>query len=262
MRILLASLMTSLVLFSAQNYAIEQRVLTAKSPAHRAVLFELYTSEGCSSCPPADKWLSSLKHEGVSGQQLIPLAFHVTYWDYIGWQDRFASERHDERQRRIAGNNRQSTIYTPQFVLNGDDYRAYNQFAQNLGHIIAQTASVDLKLTARVNSAENVDVEVEADISRSKIKDVAIYLAVFENDLSSQVEDGENEGESLHHDFVVRQLYGPYIRSMPEGRASIQQDVTFEPDWKNQDIGLVAFAQNPHTGEVLQAVYLDLDGQD
>ena len=72
--------------------SIENTVKVAKSPDNRVVLLELYTSEGCSSCPPADRFLSELKDAGISDQQLIPMAFHVTYWDYIGWKDRFAKK--------------------------------------------------------------------------------------------------------------------------------------------------------------------------
>ena len=78
----------------------DNQILTAVSPEHRVSLLELYTSEGCSSCPPADKFLSNLQRAGVSSKQLIPLAFHVTYWDYIGWKDPYASPKHDGRQRK------------------------------------------------------------------------------------------------------------------------------------------------------------------
>ena len=171
-------------------HAESNGVITAQSPKNRVVLLELYTSEGCSSCPPAEKWLSSLKDSGVSSQQLIPLAFHVTYWDYIGWQDQFASERHDQRQRRTARYNSQRTIYTPQFVLGGNDYRTYNRFTSDVREIVSQESPVDLKLSAKKADASKVDVELVADVGRSDVKDVALYIAVYENDLSVDVEYG------------------------------------------------------------------------
>jgi hypothetical protein len=119
--LLLASfiLPLSFQLQAADTVTAKEDLNTARSPHNRVALLELYTSEGCSSCPPADRFLSSLKTAGITDKQLIPVAFHVTYWDYIGWQDRFAKKQHDERQRELAHKNRQTTVYTPQFVLAG-----------------------------------------------------------------------------------------------------------------------------------------------
>ena len=119
-----------------------------QSPENRVVLLELYTSEGCSSCPPADYFLSALKHAGISSKQLIPLAFHVTYWDYIGWHDRFADKAFDERQRVHARRNKQGTIYTPQFMMSGEDYRRYASFDNDIAKAGRQPASVDLELSS------------------------------------------------------------------------------------------------------------------
>ena len=94
----------------------------AESQAMLTPVIELYTSEGCSSCPPADRWLSTLKQDGASGS-LVVQAFHVGYWDNLGWVDRFADPAHTERQRQIAASNRLSSIYTPQLVRNGRDWR-------------------------------------------------------------------------------------------------------------------------------------------
>ena len=94
----------------------------AESPATLTPVIELYTSEGCSSCPPADRWLSGLKASAASGKAVVQ-AFHVGYWDYIGWADRFATPAHTERQKQIASNNRLNNIYTPQLVRNGLDWQ-------------------------------------------------------------------------------------------------------------------------------------------
>ena len=124
----------------------DEKILTAKSPEHRVSLLELYTSEGCSSCPPADRFLSGLEKSGLTNKQLIPLAFHVTYWDYIGWKDPFAAIINDDRQRAIAKVNRSRSIYTPQFVFNGADYRQRNSLNENIQKINQQKAAVDLVL--------------------------------------------------------------------------------------------------------------------
>src|SRR5215218_3837153 len=96
---------------------------TATSARHRVPLLELYTSEGCDSCPPADRWISSLASRGYGSDRVVVLAFHVDYWDRLGWPDRFAQTRFTERQRAINDRNRSRVIYTPQLVLNGKDYR-------------------------------------------------------------------------------------------------------------------------------------------
>lgn len=258
MKILITQCLSLCILFSLTSHAENDAVVTAQSPENRVALLELYTSEGCSSCPPAEQWLSNLKKSGISNQQLIPLAFHVTYWDYIGWRDRFASDIYDQRQRGIARYNTQKTIYTPQFVLSGDDYRTYNQFNSDVHKIVSQNSVVDLKLSARKVDDMNIDVELYVDVTRSDVKDVALFITIYEDDLNSNVEDGENEGELLHHDYVVRQLYGPFIQSGSDARISLKQSVTIDKKWKPKDLHLVAFAQNPHTGEVMQAVRLML----
>lgn len=250
--LLVISLLLSVqVVSAAQEYRVS-------SPSHRVAVLELYTSEGCSSCPPADAWLSKLKHTNVAVTDIVPLAFHVTYWDYIGWRDRYADSRYDDRQREIGRFNSSRTIYTPQFVLNGADYRRHSRFDSDLDNIGAQKALVDIELSAIEKTSTQLDVELVANIARSPVKDVALYLAVYENNLASDVSAGENEGETLKHDFVVRKLYGPFIQRQPQNRQRYMQTLEFGDDWKRMDLNLAVFAQNPHTGEVLQAVRLEL----
>lgn len=246
--------------------AVIDDVKTAASPDNRVVLLELYTSEGCSSCPPADRFLSDLKAAGICDQQLIPLAFHVTYWDYIGWKDQFANKQYDERQRELAHKKNKSTVYTPQFVMSGDDYRSHATFSEDVNKLAKQKSTVDLVLTAHAlpgqgnidkQKADKLQLSLKTDISASKIKDVGFYLVIIENNLASDVNDGENEGEKLHHDYVVRQFLGPFFQSKPENQRSREQTVVLQPEWKKDDLSIVAFAENPHTGEVLQAVRID-----
>jgi hypothetical protein len=245
---------------AADIIAARADIKTAKSPVNRVALLELYTSEGCSSCPPADRFLSSLKAAGTGDKKLIPLAFHVTYWDYIGWQDRFAKKQYDEHQRELARKNRQTSVYTPQFVLAGEDYRSYASFSEDVNRLTAEKATVDLVLTVKdkpgSDGVDRLQLSLESDISASAIEDIGIYLAVTENNLVSDVKDGENEGERLQHDYVVRQFSGPFFQSKPENRMKMEQTFVLGNDMKREDLSIVAFAENPHTGEVLQAVRL------
>lgn len=256
-----------LVLFSlpitvqaADTILETKQVNTAKSPLNRVVLLELYTSEGCSSCPPADHFISSLKTAGISDKQLIPVAFHVTYWDYIGWKDRFAKKQFDERQRELANKNRKATVYTPQFVLSGEDYRSYATFSEDVNKLAAEKATVALELTTQAlpdrHSADRLLLNLKTDISASDVSDIGFYLLVLEDNLASDVNDGENNGEKLHHDYVVRHFLGPYYQSKPENLSSREQTIVLQSEWKREDLSVVDFAENPQTGEVLQAVRL------
>src|SRR3954471_24065910 len=118
-----AILTTACAVFaSAGAIAGTNAMCQAKSPATLTPVVEVYTSEGCSSCPPADKWLAKLKDDAAKGR-VVAEGFHVGYWDYIGWVDRFASPAYTDRQRQLASWNRLSSIYTPQIVRNGQDWR-------------------------------------------------------------------------------------------------------------------------------------------
>jgi len=232
-------------------------IKVVKSPVNRVAVLELYTSEGCSSCPPADRFLSNLKKTGVSSKQIIPLAFHVTYWDYIGWQDRFARKQYDQRQRDMARKQRSNTVYTPQFLLSGDDHRRYLSFNKDVNKIVMEKSLVDIELSLQ-------DLPAKTDVSRlllnlksnSSEKNLGFYFAVVENNLSSDVEAGENNGERLHHDYVVRMLYGPFHRGSADKHDEIEQTIALDLEWAKSNLSFVAFAENLQTGEVLQAVSL------
>jgi hypothetical protein len=101
--------------------------VTFTSPVQQSTLLELYTSEGCSSCPPADRWLSTLKDDPGLWKEIIPVAFHVDYWDYLGWKDAFSKAEYTQRQRNYARWNNLRTIYTPGFLQNGKELRGWNR---------------------------------------------------------------------------------------------------------------------------------------
>jgi hypothetical protein len=163
----------------------------ASSGASLTPVIELYTSEGCSSCPPADQWLSTLK-----GKPVVAQAFHVAYWDYIGWKDRFAQPVFSARQKDIAAQNRQSGIYTPQLVRNGRDWHDYQQITEP-----QQVAKARISLQ-RVGDTDAFEARVEPLDAQTPW---TAYWTVTEDGHSSRVKAGENAGEYLKHDFVVRQ---------------------------------------------------------
>ena len=227
--------------------AVAAAACRADTGAARNVLLELYTSEGCDSCPPADRRLSGYKDTGAYAGRLVPLAFHVDYWDRLGWADRFASPQYTQRQYAMAGLARSRLVYTPQFLRNGRDWRSAASPLDGIGET-RPGASIVLELGAPGAGPLTIGGEVSAASAAAET-----YVALYENNLESQVRAGENSGKTLRHDFVVRRLIGPLVPDR-EGRVSLRQQIALEPAWKLADLGVVAFVQDKTTGEILQAL--------
>ena len=231
---------------------------SVRSGARTAVLVELYTSEGCDSCPPADKWLSSLQSQGYTPDKVVPLALHVDYWDYIGWKDPYAKREFATRQRRMAELKRAKIIYTPQVVLQGQDFRRWgtSDFAAEVEKMNGQPPRARIGLTLDAMGRTSLDVTLSAEIlSAAERKDAAIYLAAFENKLTSQVSAGENKGKTLPHDYVVREWVGP-IEFGGDLKVSVKRTLPLLPNANPGHSGVAAFVQNRSTGDVLQALML------
>lgn len=233
----------------------DKSTCSASSGPSRASLLELYTSEGCSSCPPADRWLSELRARSSQPhssqprpQPLVPLAFHVDYWNQLGWPDRFSRPAYSARQRWIAQVNRARTVYTPQFVLDGRDWRPRG----GLPPARDQAAAAQLRLELGPASGDRLEVQGEARM-HSRMPRAQVYLALYENNLSSRIAAGENAGRLLRHDYVVRELVGP-LRLPASGVLAIRHGFDLGADWKRADLGVSAFVQDGDTGEVYQAL--------
>ena len=228
---------------------------TVSNGPNRVALLELYTSEGCSSCPPADRWLSSLAEQGVASDRVVPLALHVDYWDYIGWKDRFSQPAFSARQSEMVRLSGSRTVYTPQVMLNGKDIRGLSRgdLAQRLSAIkpSPDRASIHLKISRQTPERIDASVSVSAEHSEN----LALYLALYENDLSTEVKAGENGGAKLHHDYVVREWIGPL-----NARNAISQSLRLKPEWKAAKMGVAAFVQNRNSGEVVQAISIAVCG--
>jgi len=229
----------------------------AMSSEHRVALLELYTSQGCNSCPPADRWLNGLQDRGTGTNQVVPLAFHVDYWDYIGWKDRFAQPEFSQRQRLLATRNQASFIYTPQFVLNGRDFRRpwkKDGLAEKLRDINAGKAKISITL-AQAREANRVRVSLHA--ANRDASHAHLFVALFENGLNSEIKAGENAGKKLYHEFVVRELGGPVL--VAPGK-SLEHELEFDLSAYGDasSIGLAVFAENASSGESLQAMTVPL----
>ncbi len=222
----------------------------AASGSTRTSLLELYTSEGCSSCPPADRWLSGLLARAPTERRLVPLAFHVDYWNRLGWSDRFSKAAYSARQRWMADVNRARVIHTPQFLLDGRDWRPQRDAMPEAGS--GDQAAGELRLALGPVSGERLRVSGEARLD-GRVEGVEVFLALYENNLTSRVATGENAGRLLRHDFVVRELVGPF-RFPASGHLRLQHDFALGADWKRDDLGVSAFIQNANTGELYQAL--------
>jgi hypothetical protein len=174
-------------------WAQNNTTCSAQSGAQPPAVVELYTSEGCSSCPPADRWASKLKGRS----DILVLGFHVNYWDRLGWPDRFANAQTTERQHVLQRALGAPYVYTPQVVLNGRDLRGWS--SAPLPRLAASPITVSL---AREGNA------VKASIGAAAAQRLAGFWAVLEDGHSSRVKAGENSGETLTHDHVVT-LYKP-----------------------------------------------------
>ena len=161
---------------------------------------ELFTSQGCASCPPADALLTSLAEEG----DVIALAYHVDYWDYVGWQDTFGSEDYSDRQRAYAKSWGSSRIYTPQMVVNGR--KAVVGSKRNEVHSALDTASMplDVELT---NQGDMLRISIEPDAS---LDDAVVWLVTYLDRADVAIDTGENAGKSMVYTQVVtgRQMLG------------------------------------------------------
>jgi hypothetical protein len=195
----------------------------ARSGERTAALVELYTSEGCSSCPPADRWLSGLGARGYVPGRIVPLSLHVDYWDYLGWKDPYAKGEFSGRQRKLTQLQRVALVYTPQVMLQGQDFRGWHTpaFDDAVARINARPARARIQLAIHAMGPKGVDSEVAAELlDAGHAKDAVLYLASYENKLSSQVRSGENSGRKLAHDYVVLEWLGPFPSAQASARSS------------------------------------------
>ena len=235
------------------SQAMQEHADTAAAPAaidtpKPSVLVELFTSEGCSSCPPADQVLTLLGHEpAVPNVNIITLGFHVDYWDSRSWRDRFSSNLFTQRQQAYARGFKIDSTYTPQMVVDG----SRELVGSNSGGAVDAIG----KLAAQPKGA----VAVTLDGGQLHIKvsglpehaDSTVYLAVAEDKLASSVNGGENAGNKLEHSSVVRQLTS--IGTVPAKQAALNIDQNLPTDaaWKRENLKYVVFVQDNTTLKIV-----------
>lgn len=235
-------------------------VLTAISPGGRTfsagrapVLVELFTSEGCSSCPAADVLLAKLlREQPVAGAEIIPLSLHVDYWDHQGWKDPFSSKAFTARQQsyaRIFGDDR---VYTPQMIVDGRDEFPGSDEARAL-RTVGQASTrprLPLKMDARAASAA-VRVSIDLPAAPIDAEPIDVMVALTEDDLTSVVRRGENGGRTLAHAAVTRRLQTLGALDRDSFVANGQLDL--HASWKRERLRVVVFLQGRNTRHVYGA---------
>jgi hypothetical protein len=229
------------------------------------VLVELFTSEGCSSCPPADKFLQTLDGQPIPGADMIVLSEHVDYWNHIGWKDPYSASFYSQRQSAYAKRFGLDSVYTPQMVVDGtsefvgsNSVQADKAFRKALGvpkipvHLSSISADASNTLHAHLQTG-TLD-------SSFGSRDADVYIAVALNRAESQVSAGENSGHRLTHVSVVKSL--TRIGALKQ-RQVLAQDVQLklEPGSDSRNLRLIAFVQEPRQGRVLGAASMPVSAR-
>ena len=224
----------------------------ASSGPQTTALIELYTSEGCSSCPPADAQLAHLKQTLDPGADAIALAMHVNYWDGIGWKDPYAQKAFGTRHQWLVQTNGHDTVYTPHFFVSGIEARAWpDDLRAQVRRQNTQKAQAKLSIQGRIIQAGVLSLNVDAKLL-SPDPSAALYLALTESALVSKISRGENAGATLRHDHVVRAWLGPF--AFHGDAQSIQQELLLDPSWAPMKLTAVAFVQDQVKGRIVQAL--------
>jgi hypothetical protein len=221
--------------------------------AQNPVVVELFTSEGCSSCPPADALLVKLSHENPpKGAQLILLGEHVDYWNYIGWTDRFSSSTFSDRQNTYANHLHLGSVYTPQMVIDGHLQTVGNGAAEVYRDISKAAAEPKpAQVVLRWEPQQKLNIAVHTPTSAQS----KVLLAITEDGLSTAVERGENGGRTLQHAAVVRQLRE--LGAANNGQFEASFDVAPHPDWNQSKLKVAVLVQDAGSGRILGAALLD-----
>jgi hypothetical protein len=239
--------LSALAAVGANPTVMPARAQSGGSPV--PIVVELFTSEGCSSCPPADQLLADLvKTQPVPGALVIGLSEHVDYWDNLGWKDPFSSAAFTRRQSGYATLAGHADVYTPQMVINGGEAVVGSDRAAALaaiGRAAAKPAPVTIALTWK--DTGHVETVIGAHPASSVEQ---VYLAVTEDGLASSVKSGENAGHTLDHTGVTRRLIRLGALKADGSLHDVRQ-IEFDPTWHRPQLHLIAFIQRGESGAIV-----------
>lgn len=243
------ALVMSLLMFSSPAGRADCAV---ESGPRTAALIELYTSEGCSSCPAADRQLSALAHTLDADAEVVPLAMHVSYWDALGWPDRYAQLVFDQRQQWLVQTNHQQVVYTPQFFVAGRELRAWQQrLRDEVRAVNAQAAAAHIAIRAHPQADDTLSLDVKVAAVAPNAPAV-LYLALAESGLRTAVKRGENGGRVLTHEHVVHTWLGPLAVAKADGAE--RRALPLAVNWQRDQLEVIAIVQDPRSGQVLQTL--------
>ena len=222
------------------------------------VVLELFTSEGCSSCPPADALLSELNGRSINGAEIIALSQHVDYWDHLGWRDPFSSPHFTARQQAYGEVFKLETVFTPQLIVdglssvNGSDHAAVQRMIKYAAEQPKASVSIE-----RASMDGRVAVRVE-QLKEAKVEAADVFLAITESGLASPVQRGENAGRMLRHTGVVRTLIRIVEIEAKRGAYAAELQLKLEPAWKRHNTRAVIFVQDQKTRRIVGAASCSL----
>ena len=253
---------------SSVTVSTESETVKAAGPSATPVLVELFTSEGCSSCPPADEVLSKLdRTQSIQGIEVIALGEHVDYWNRLGWIDPYSSTEFSTRQNRYADAFGRDSVYTPQMIVDGRDEFVGGNWNKAREAIMraARLPKAKVELLAVSDSNEtNKDLKLSihiSDIPQVTAGDKAdVLLAITESNLRSEVSRGENAGRYLRHSAVVRELTA--LGDITAGQNfDAEPTVSLANGWQRDNLRAVAFVQERGTRRILGAAVLGLSAK-
>jgi hypothetical protein len=252
--------LTGLVLFSAlvSNLALAER-WQASSGEKQVAVMELFVSEGCGLCPAAERWAKELPKQGFDADKLIVLGFHVDYLnEKKGWTDRFATPRFTDRQQQMARINLYQTVFTPGVFIGGEILHNWQEHGTSaIEFVNAYDAEADITLdVTHASDSLKIDSEIQVhdEPNRQQSK---LYLALIEDNIISEIRGGDNMGAVFNHQDLVRRWLGPFELDA-SGTTKLSTELLLEPEWKQQDLTLVAVVQNLYDGYVLQGLSVPL----
>jgi hypothetical protein len=230
------------------------------------VIVELFTSEGCSSCPPADEVLTKLdKTQPVQGAEIIALGEHVDYWNKLGWIDPFSSAEFSTRQSEYADAFGRDGVYTPQMIVDGRDEFAGGNMGRARDAIAraAQSPKANIQIASQGSNGKEITLSIQVrDLPRITAGDTAdVLLAVTENNLRSEVARGENAGRYLRHSAVTRQLTVLGQISVDQNSFEAQPTVNLASGWSKDNLRAVVLVQERANRRVLGATVVGLSGK-
>lgn len=230
----------ALLIMVTNSTGAEEATVTFSSGERQVTLLELYTSEGCSSCPPADTWLGELVDDPDLWREVVPVAFHVDYWNYLGWKDQLSKAEYGERQRHYKYQGASNSVYTPGFMVNGREWRGWfsarelpGQGTQSPGVLSGQLVGNELCIRFEPATTTNASHTLE--------------VAVLGFDITNRIGRGENRGRSLTHQFAVLE----HARLQSEDNHWCQALET--TGWPAKKLGVAAWVTRPDSAAPIQA---------